>query len=391
MQPVSSPIPLETKDPFFLLRFFVPLLLQDLEELRSQSRGLATLHLLLAQLFLLESRGVRVEAQQDLLVLERVLLLHTGALGLSVALGRAQDALDFGAVDQTGEVGLGNNVGGQEEVLLQGGGLGSGAVDLVEGLEGGGGPDDESAKVTTGGQLQQVQGVDGRGLNTCQVAEALDELLAIHLGVIDDKGTTALAVAATTELALAGAQLLRALDLLQVGTSTNGLQETESSGGLGECGAVESSRVDDERNLGDGHDLVTAGEEEGGNGGGSQSRGGSETPGRMLELFKSPRNFHSRRHSLLALVDLDVPLAPDLGRSEHTTRSAHVTESSLTSTVSTTTRDTRNTSDSATCEVVGFKSARRFSSLKFCQAAKILGPSASSLYQPLPQNERDGR
>lgn len=62
-------------------------------------------------------------------------------------------------------------------------------------------------------------------------------------------------------------------------------------------------------------------------------------------------------NSLLALVDLDVPLAPDLGGSEHATRSAHVTESSLTGTVSTTTRDTRNTGDSATCEV-GFKSAK---------------------------------
>jgi hypothetical protein len=51
----------------------------------------------------------------------------------------------------------------------------------------------------------------------------------------------------------------------------------------------------------------------------------------------------------LTLVDLLVPLAPDLGRSEHTTRTAHVTESSLTSTVSTTTRDTGNTGNSATC------------------------------------------
>lgn len=52
----------------------------------------------------------------------------------------------------------------------------------------------------------------------------------------------------------------------------------------------------------------------------------------------------------LANVDLLVPLAPDLGRSEHTTRAALVTESSLTSTVSTTTRDTGDTSDSATCK-----------------------------------------
>lgn len=282
--------------------------------------------------------------------------MHTSALGLSIALGGAQNALDFGAVDQTAQVGLGNNVGGQEEVLLQGGGLGGGAVDLVEGLEGRRGPDDESAEVTTRGQLQQVQGVDGGGLHTGNVAETLDELLAIHLGVVDDEGTAALAVAAATELALAGAELLGALDLLQIGTGTDGLEETESSGGLGEGGAVKSSRIDNERDLGDGHDLVTAGEEQGGNGGGSQSRGGCETPKtdcqcffvRMISSKDCSTRAEPELNSLLALVDLDVPLAPDLGRSEHATRSAHVTESSLTSTVSTTTRDTGNTGDSAT-------------------------------------------
>jgi hypothetical protein len=40
-----------------------------------------------------------------------------------------------------------------------------------------------------------------------------------------------------------------------------------------------------------------------------------------------------------------VPLAPDLGGSEHAARAAHVTERSLTGTVSSSTRDTGNTSD----------------------------------------------
>jgi hypothetical protein len=54
-------------------------------------------------------------------------------------------------------------------------------------------------------------------------------------------------------------------------------------------------------------------------------------------------------NSLLALVDLDVPLSPDLGRGKHATGTAHVTEGSLTGTVSTTTRDTGNTGNSTTC------------------------------------------
>lgn len=52
---------------------------------------------------------------------------------------------------------------------------------------------------------------------------------------------------------------------------------------------------------------------------------------------------------LLALVDLDVPLPPDLGGSEHATGSAHVTKGGLAGTVGTTTRDTGDTGNSATC------------------------------------------
>jgi hypothetical protein len=46
-----------------------------------------------------------------------------------------------------------------------------------------------------------------------------------------------------------------------------------------------------------------------------------------------------------------VPLAPDLGRGEHTTGTALVTEGSLTGTVSTTTGDTGDTGDSTTCSI----------------------------------------
>ena len=50
----------------------------------------------------------------------------------------------------------------------------------------------------------------------------------------------------------------------------------------------------------------------------------------------------------MALVDLDVPPTPDLGRGEHATGTAHVTEGSLTGTVGTTARDTGDTSDGTT-------------------------------------------
>ena len=161
-------------------------------------------------------------------------------------------------------------------------GLGGGAVDLIESLEGSGGPDDEAAEVATRGELEEVEGGDGRGLNTGDVAEALDDLLAVDSGVVDDEGTTALAVAAATELALTGAELLGLLDLLEIGTSTDSLEEGDGASGLDGGTTLEDGGVDDKRDLGDGHDLVTTGEEEGSSGGGSQSRAGSVAP---VEVF----------------------------------------------------------------------------------------------------------
>ena len=68
----------------------------------------------------------------------------------------------------------------------------------------------------------------------------------------------------------------------------------------------------------------------------------------MTLTWRGERREKTEENSLLALVDLDVPLAPDLGGSEHATGTAHVTEGGLTGTVGTATRDTGNTGDSAT-------------------------------------------
>jgi len=151
-------------------------------------------------------------------------------------------------------------------------------------------------------------------------------------------------VAAATELAVSGSELAAGLDLLHVWAGADSCEELDSCGGLGNG---ESGGVNDERNLGDGADVVTAGEEEGGDGRCGKGRGSGE--------------------ALLAQVDLLVPLAPDLGGCEHATGTAHVTEGGLTSAVSTTTRDTRNTGDSATCvgETV----------LALCHFARVLLPS----------------
>jgi len=135
-------------------------------------------------------------------------------------------------------------------------------------------------------------------------------------------------VAAVSQLTVTGAELARGLDLLDIGTGANGLEEVDGGGGLGDGGAGEGGRGNDKWDLWDGGDAVTAGEEKGGGGRGGESGGSSE--------------------ALLSEVDLLVPLSPDLGRGEHATGTALVTKGGLTSTVSTTTRDTRNTCDGTT-------------------------------------------
>jgi hypothetical protein len=229
--------------------------------------------------------GVGVEAEQDLLVDERVLLLHGGALGAGGALGGADDALDLGRVDQAADVGLLDERRGEEEVLLESRGGGRAAVDVVERGEGGGGPDHEAAEVAAGSELEEVEGEDGRGLDAGEVAEGASDLGSVDLGVVDDQGAAALAVTAATELSLTCAKLAGVLNLLDVGRGADGLQKTGSGGGARDSSAGEDLGVDDQRDLGDVGDLVAAGQEEGGDGGGGEGRDGSEAPGGGMLVY----------------------------------------------------------------------------------------------------------
>ena len=249
-----------------------------------ESLGLALVGLDVTKTLLGKGRGVWVEAEKDLLVAERVLLLDDATLGDGGALGGAKDGLHFGRVDELDNVGLGDRVGGEEVVLLEGRGLGGGAVDLVKSLERRRGPDDEATEMATGSELEEVQGVDGRGLDTGDVAESADKLLSILVGVVDDEGTATLLVATVSQLTLTGTELLRVLDLLDVLASTDGLEERKSGRRLGNGGVGESSRRDDERNLGDGGDLVATGKEKGGAGRCSDGGSSGETPEHCVSL-----------------------------------------------------------------------------------------------------------
>jgi len=268
-----------------------------------------------------KSLGVRVKTDKDTNVLERVLALGERTLGLAGA-SRLNDGLNFVRVDETGQVSVGQKRTGNLEALLDLRFGGGGTENAVKTLKGGLSPNDETANVTTGGELEEVEGGDGGELDTGDVAESTGDTFVL---VVDDKRTTALTVATVAELTLTGTELLGHDNLLNINVGVDGLEE--SNGFLGLVHGLDLLG-EDKGNFVDLFNLVTTGKDKGGNSRGSQSRGGSVT--------------------LLVDVGLDVPFAPDLGRVEHATTTAHVTESTLTGTVSTSTRDTRNTSNGTT-------------------------------------------
>ena len=266
-----------------------------------------------------ESLGSGVESLHGGLVLKRVLL----ALGREVGVGalHAELALDLVRVDDSGEVGAGHHGSSELEASLDGGALSVGTEDVVELLEGVLGEDDESAEVTTGGELEEVHSVDAAGVDTGEVSGGL--LDGGVVVTVDDQGTSAEGEAAIAHLALTGAELLGGADALEVGSNTEVLEGGEELSGL-----VLVEAVNNEGELGNIVDLVTTGHNEG------TASGGGESGGNGV--------------SLLVEVDLSVPFAEEHEGSEHAALTAHVTEGTLTGTVSTGARDSWDSSDGTT-------------------------------------------
>lgn len=257
------------------------ILAEDLGEgaVRLENPVLGGLNLGLAQLLRAVGLGVGVQPEENLLVLERVLLLDTSSTTTlldGTTLLSANNTLDLRGVDEAGNVGVGDSVSGEEVVLLEGGGGGGGAVELVKSRESGVGPDDETSEMSTRGELEEVEGLDGASLNTGDVPEGTSELDgALSLGVVDNERATALANAASPDLALAGTELAGLGDLDDVGVGTETLEEGDGLTGLGER---KGRGGQDERKLRDRGHTVSTGEDKGNNRRSSNGRRNSVAP-----------------------------------------------------------------------------------------------------------------
>jgi len=192
--------------------------------------------LLLENLLPAKGLGVGVETEENSLVDQGVLFLGPWAL-LNLLTCGANNGLDLVAVDQTSDVGVGDLGGGEDVILLVSGSLLEGTEHLIEETEGTLSPDNKAAKVSTGGELEEVETADVDELNTRKVAESLDDTIVF---IINNERTTALAVPAVPELALSGTELAGVGNLDDISVGVQRLEEGHGLLGLGEglSGAV---------------------------------------------------------------------------------------------------------------------------------------------------------
>jgi hypothetical protein len=244
-----------------------------------------------------------------------------GGVGSNGGLGSAELSLDLVGVDDSSEVSAVHHVSVEDVSTLLNVGSSPVSEDAVEGLEGLTGPDNESAEVTTRGELEEVKSVDIDEVNAWEVSSgSLDGIVLLS---VDDQRTLSENVSGVSHLALANSDSLGLAGLLEVLTSTEVLEGSKEG-----LGGVDVEGVNDEGELGSSEDSVSTGEDQRSDGGGG--------------------NGSSDGVSLLVGVDLSVPSSVGLEGSEHSTLSALVTEGTLAGSGGTRATNTRDTGDSAT-------------------------------------------
>ncbi len=179
-----------------------------IDDLRERGRGTLRLLILIkflaAQPLALESLGIRVETQQHLTIAQRVLLLHTSPFSCTLALLRTNHRLHLGAVYQACDVRVRDQIGRQQEILLESTWSSGATIDGIQCGECTRRPHDEATQMSTGRQLQEVQSEDTAGFHTRDISECLDEFLSVFFGVVDNQWSPTLAMATIAEFSFTG-------------------------------------------------------------------------------------------------------------------------------------------------------------------------------------------
>lgn len=265
-----------------------------------------SLSLLLAIIFTdlkgLSSNGVvGVQPVGELLVLEWVLLLAVDVFGVFNWL---DGGLDFVGVDDSADISVAQDGSVEGVVGFLNTVFAVGAEDLVQGLEGRFGPDDQTAEGATWSELLKVESVNVADFNAWDVSDGLEEL-DVLVGV-DEEWATTDSVSSVSDLATTSAEGLGVGNSFDVLVETEVLKEVNDLLSLLEGFNLV---IEDEWEFADLFNTVTTGEDQWGLEGGSKGSCDGVT--------------------LLGHVDLTVPSSPGLEWSEHATLSAHVTEGTL--------------------------------------------------------------
>ena len=202
-----------------------------------------------------------VESVHESAVLKRVLLsdvLDNGGLDL------AELGLNLIGVNDSGEVSAVHHVSVENVSTLFNVSSAVVSEDTVEGLEGVLGPDDESAEVTTGGELEEVKSVNVDEVDTWEVSGG--SLHILILLSVDDEGTTSEDISGVSHFALASSDLLGVSGSLHVITSTNTLEGLEEG-----LSGVNIEGLNNQGELGDVLDLVASSHNQGSDSGCSNS------------------------------------------------------------------------------------------------------------------------
>ena len=167
--------------------------------------------------------GIWVQFEHSLDVLQWV-LLDGNSLGCRSSW--LQGGLDFISLKDSLEIGIGHDWSWHGESLLV-----VGAVDGIEGLEGRGGPDAESADMSTWGEFEQVEFVNWEEGNTWDVSES--EGQTIILGV-DDQWSSLLDTSSVSHFTTSGTESSRGFDTFNISPCVGLTENTNGILGLGQ-------------------------------------------------------------------------------------------------------------------------------------------------------------
>lgn len=283
--------------------------------------SLLSIGFILSLLLLLPQLVIGIQFLHQFSILQWVLLVLD--VDHFILLGSSHNTLYFIRVDDSGQVSIAHHCSVQLVSLLVEALFSTVSEQFVKSSEGTLSPDDESSELTTRCQLQKVHSVDIAEIDSRYVSEGLQ-----HFDIVirvDDERSSSLHKSSVSQFSFTGSQLLALDDSNNIIVDVESLKESNSILSLFD---VLHSVFNDQRQFRDLLDFVSSSQDQRSDSGSSNSSSSG-----MSSLF----DIHS-----------SVPSSVSLQRSEHSSLSNHVSESSLSTSAGTRSTYSWNSGDGST-------------------------------------------